>query len=1219
MHSVDLGTATTEAPPPQAAFRLLRMILIDSYSSGRTVEVNLDGHLTLTGENGGGKTTLLRLIPIFFGESPSRIIQSDDNNHSFGRHYFPRTSSYIVFEYERRGSKVLSVIHPDGQSDNVIYRFIDCAYRPELFADATGPIQTRDFTRHLTKLGVVESKPLSMTAYRSILHNNSINREQRQLATKYAFVGSGGHLTHIERVITAILQRATTFYDLKRMIVSSVLESQEVFSMRTGKRELQHWIGEYEAHHAIMERTPIMEGLERDDALRRAHEQDFARVHASLQMLHDHFQTIVVDGEKEEEKLTKERDTTSERFTGRVQESGDLLAAERSTLHIARLQLNGALERKKRYESEGISAEAERVDAIPANEDRRRQLISQVTSIESSAESIVAVFNRMAADATNAAKSESRRHETQQTQLLQDYSARAEKLNEQQKADYEATQARHRNQEFETGEGLTALLLEEGKLQLLSQNPPRDKRLDDALAEERRKLAEASNILEKLHDGTGALDGALKKAHTAFIEAEEMLNGSLNTVEKIELEIERLLAAGNAGENTLLGFLRLHKPDWHLDIGRIVSEENLLRTDLAPQLAEGQDLYGVGIAIDKIAASRLTSEESIQAELARLRKLLADHRENVEVDRKTLSEKAEARERSKKAHDAHSAKLLQAKQARQVSDRQVQAAVGNVEAALATAKRAALVSLQTCQATLKSAQEADRKIKANHSTEISELKSRQSAAKKEMQDEHQAALSTINNALRKIDDALNVELSTIATQREASLIEKGVDVKVLNGLRDQIAILDKELELARLAAPRVMGYRTWLDEVWLKKDELQTAVSEGERREAVAVRANENLLAERKRVLDELERRLKEISGAIDAANKAARAAAAHMYSLVNWPKDEATMHAGLDPAWTVDGLSEHRRELQRSYEDIQHRIREGVDDIRKEMIACVGTGPEKYHNTILASIGYPITNKEYLWIDALRGWFNYEQSINRSSVIQMGKTMALAISSFWDGLGKFKKEVDAFAVDLRQHLHRGQIFSNISDVSANISTEVDKQGYWKSIENLHFEYEAWHSNNGTNLPPPSFIDAAKAVAAVISDERGLVADPVDLISLQITAKIDGDSSKVANNEAALARMSSNGLSYVILCVILLGFINRIRRKESVQIPYPVDELRDLSTNNATALLGLLAQNNMILVAAFPDIDPDLAPFFERNYRIQPGRVLASVVVNEEDEEQNHV
>ena len=102
MNSVDLSLDSS-VPPSPAAFRLLRMILIDSYSNGRTVEVNLEGHLTLTGENGGGKTTLLRLIPLLFGESPSRVIQSDDNNHSFGRYYFKRTSSYIVFEYERRG------------------------------------------------------------------------------------------------------------------------------------------------------------------------------------------------------------------------------------------------------------------------------------------------------------------------------------------------------------------------------------------------------------------------------------------------------------------------------------------------------------------------------------------------------------------------------------------------------------------------------------------------------------------------------------------------------------------------------------------------------------------------------------------------------------------------------------------------------------------------------------------------------------------------------------------------------------------------------------------------------------------------------------------------------------------------------------------------------------------------------------------------------------
>jgi recombinational DNA repair ATPase RecF len=97
-------------------FRLTRLILIDSYARGKTVEIDLSGHTALTGENASGKTTLLRLFPLFFGEAPSRVIQSDENNLKFARHYLPHTSSYVVFEYERRGQRVLSVIHADGQT-----------------------------------------------------------------------------------------------------------------------------------------------------------------------------------------------------------------------------------------------------------------------------------------------------------------------------------------------------------------------------------------------------------------------------------------------------------------------------------------------------------------------------------------------------------------------------------------------------------------------------------------------------------------------------------------------------------------------------------------------------------------------------------------------------------------------------------------------------------------------------------------------------------------------------------------------------------------------------------------------------------------------------------------------------------------------------------------------------------------------------------------------
>ena len=68
LEPVSSSSTTTAA---EADFRLLRLILIDSYARGKTVEVDVGGHVAITGENASGKTTLLRLFPLFFGEAPS--------------------------------------------------------------------------------------------------------------------------------------------------------------------------------------------------------------------------------------------------------------------------------------------------------------------------------------------------------------------------------------------------------------------------------------------------------------------------------------------------------------------------------------------------------------------------------------------------------------------------------------------------------------------------------------------------------------------------------------------------------------------------------------------------------------------------------------------------------------------------------------------------------------------------------------------------------------------------------------------------------------------------------------------------------------------------------------------------------------------------------------------------------------------------------------------
>lgn len=54
---------------------LTKLIVVDSYTRSRIREIRLDGHVHVARRNGRGKTTLIRLIPLFYGEQPSRLFK----------------------------------------------------------------------------------------------------------------------------------------------------------------------------------------------------------------------------------------------------------------------------------------------------------------------------------------------------------------------------------------------------------------------------------------------------------------------------------------------------------------------------------------------------------------------------------------------------------------------------------------------------------------------------------------------------------------------------------------------------------------------------------------------------------------------------------------------------------------------------------------------------------------------------------------------------------------------------------------------------------------------------------------------------------------------------------------------------------------------------------------------------------------------------------------
>ncbi len=154
---------------------LRKLIVVDSFAASRIREVLLDGHVQVSGRNCRGKTTLIRLIPLFYGEQPSRIVKTSGSVvRSLKDFMFSRSTSYVAFEYENHNGIKLAILHYSG--DVPQYHLADGAYAKELFVANETLIEGRHLNAHLRTLGRNPSSALGVLQYRAIIQGTAGRR-----------------------------------------------------------------------------------------------------------------------------------------------------------------------------------------------------------------------------------------------------------------------------------------------------------------------------------------------------------------------------------------------------------------------------------------------------------------------------------------------------------------------------------------------------------------------------------------------------------------------------------------------------------------------------------------------------------------------------------------------------------------------------------------------------------------------------------------------------------------------------------------------------------------------------------------------------------------------------------------------------------------------------------------------------------------------------------
>ncbi|MBP0633514.1 ATP-binding protein [Cupriavidus sp. AcVe19-1a] len=246
--------------------------------SRRITEIAPRDGAAVVGPNGVGKTTTLRLTPLFYGHLPSQIIQIGHGQKSMPRFTLPTPESAIVFEYQRGPSEThdlrLAVLRARRDNPDALeYRLFESGFRREIFVDENGTFLDDEGSKTAaTNIGVAFSMKLDASEYRAIILNLQANTKQahklRQIAREYSFAPRA--MPNLDRLVGSVVKEHVSFADLIQVAAGMVDEETSASAdserkkllLKQTKSEITDWIKNRRACEDANKITRIVDDLE---------------------------------------------------------------------------------------------------------------------------------------------------------------------------------------------------------------------------------------------------------------------------------------------------------------------------------------------------------------------------------------------------------------------------------------------------------------------------------------------------------------------------------------------------------------------------------------------------------------------------------------------------------------------------------------------------------------------------------------------------------------------------------------------------------------------------------------------------------------------------------------------------------------------------------------------------------------------------------------------
>jgi len=1183
-------------------FKLLRMILIDSYAPGGEAIINLDGGAVVTGDNGAGKTSLIRLIPIFFGENPGRINAGTDGFIDF---YLGRTTSYIIFEYQRRGVLCQAVLTA-GQNQTYTYRFIRSGYdlSQYLLDDSSTIVPNTSLGTHLKTLKFDASRALVLSEYRAIIqgrHAGGKDRATRGYVSDYAFTTHTHRLDHIDKIVSGMFKRQADFRDFLRMVVTYISDDDHAIALSGDRAKMVKWPQEYRAYQEVMAHQDRMSDVVSLGIKLDTSDAQLSDIHARMKKLIEYhegqFNRLKLEHEQASSELKQSEDEHNIRF---AQIKGDEIKAGEQALQ-AEQKVAGLRKQMEEYEKENIAGKAEAVAGIETHkeqkriaEERKSSLLGEKSKIEQGYSDLKRGVEDVCIEAQKVGQRLLESITSEFDPRFADLRKRQDRLNEEVR---KATETKLQAKRLERDQ----VIEQKARWQAAGENPVADPATEDALLEKQKSLEKARSQQFEKNKLWHQTEVALNNAGKAFERQETAVGRANAAVNVCENEIVALLASANPPDGSLLRYLREHRgQEWPQDIAKVIDERLLQRTDLSPSIIESAvaSFYEVSLDLSRIDVPAFGDEIQLAQSIQEKREHLDRLKQDIAIAQEALQKVAAARAAAKEARD-------QAEMDAQVAA----TAVASIESEVRTCQRAVDESRRTAKETA-TARAADagrllgdldkaivrinRELTDALETITNDIRSERTRLENEAEGRRKSARKVMSEA----EQLRVLQIRKLDEECANALKKEGIDTEALGRIDVEIKAHVQQISNALAWAEPVAAWRLWLRDEWPLVTQEEKRAVEFRKTEAHhrgrADKAlkdwNERRSAANRRLNEMLEGKLRSESIGRDVASK--------LHRFDEFPPSEAVLYGHCDASWTLESLTAAANKAFADRRIAENDLKSRVFEIKSTFHRGRGTAVEQYFETVSVQMGAD-EEKPRLWVKPLQEWYDSRHKEYRRILLIEARKLGGLVNVFHGELTEFDRKIREFNQRMSRALTSTIVFERISSIDIRFISTITDKAYWKPISRFVENHKSWLNAVGIDqeMPPASFSEGLNDLLQHWDIREGLKADRLSLLDVKGEVTENGRR-KMFRDGLGLMELSSNGLSYLILTTICVSFLRMIRGDTDCRITLAVDELLDLDKRNIGILVKMLRDNGIDLVSACPAAEVDVMLCFPHRYMV---------------------